>query len=704
MKHIHLNFGDDGVAILTLDREDGSVNVICDDFMDALGEALDAVAGRQECAGVVIRSAKAGFLAGADLTMLAAQFPAMTARRGFDISQRISGLLRRLETMGIPSVAILDGAALGGGLELALACTHRIASDKAMLGLPEVNLGLLPAAGGTQRLPRMIGVKRALDLLLGGKAIDAQKAAGLGIIDEIVAMSDAQDAASRWVLDNPGSEKPWDRKGYRPPEARGLVLPEVAQGYSLAAAGVAGKVGHRLPAPIAILSCVFEGMQLPFDRALQIESKYFGRLLSGTVAQNIIGTTFLARQSALKGARRPHGHDILKISRLGVVGAGMMGAGIAQVAAKAGIEVVLVDRTAELAENGKAYSARNMAKLVERGRMTREKADALLGRIVPTADFAQLTGCEMVVEAVFEDAAVKADTIRKVEAVTAPDTIYASNTSTLPIGGLAAESSRPDRFIGLHFFSPAERMELVEVIRGSHTSDATLAASLDFLSQLRKTPIVVNDGRGFYTSRVVQYFINEGAAMVGEGIEPARIENAARSIGFPVGPLALLDEVSIDLPVAIYDQARIEDGALSEPAGLATLRRMQGLGRHGRKSGGGFYAYPENGQKHLWRGLEEIFARAEHQPPGDEIERRLLYAQSLEAVRCREGGILETDADGDLGSVFGWGFPAWTGGALRFVETEGVEQFVANARDLARRHGPRFEPTASLCARAKAAA
>ncbi|WP_299310224.1 3-hydroxyacyl-CoA dehydrogenase NAD-binding domain-containing protein [uncultured Croceicoccus sp.] len=704
MKHMHLQFGNDGVATLTLERDGGSVNIICDDFMNDLGGALDIVAQRQDCPGLVVRSAKAGFLAGADLTMLAAEFPTMTARRGYEISQRISGLLRRLETLGIPSVAIVDGAALGGGLELALACTRRLASENAVLGLPEVNLGLLPAAGGTQRLPRMIGAKNALDLLLVGKTVDANKAAGLGIVDEIVSAEDSQDVAKRWLLARPAPEQPWDRKGYRPPEARGLVLPEVALSYSLAAAGVAGKSGHRQPAPVAILSCVFEGMQLPFDRALQIESKYFGRLLSGKVAQNIVATTFLARQAALKGARRPHGHERRTVGRLGVVGAGMMGAGIAQLAATAGIEVVLVDRTSVLAERGKAYSARSMDKLIERGRMTRDKADALLGRIAPTDDFAQLSACELVVEAVFEDAAVKADTIRKVEVVTGADTIYASNTSTLPIGGLAQASIRPDRLIGLHFFSPAERMELVEVIRGAQTSDATLAASLDFLSQLRKTPIVVKDGRGFYTSRIVQFFINEGAAMVGEGIAPARIENAARSIGFPVGPLALLDEVTIDLPVTIHDQAQSQESDIAEPAGLPTLRRMQELNRHGRSSGRGFYDYPEDGPKHLWHGLSQAFALAGQQPDDAEIERRLLYAQSLEAVRCREGGILETDEDGDLGSVFGWGFPAWTGGALRFIETEGVARFVTNAKELARRHGSRFEPTARLVERAKPAA
>jgi len=363
----------------------------------------------------------------------------------------------------------------------------------------------------------------------------------------------------------------------------------------------------------------------------------------------------------------------------------------------------LIDRTAEIAEKGKAYTAHSMAKLVERGRMTRDDADALLHRIIPTDDFSRLAGCELVVEAVFENAEVKAETIRKVEAATGHETILASNTSTLPIGGLASHSARPDQFIGLHFFSPAERMELVEVIRGAQTSDATLAASLDFLSQIKKTPIVVNDGRGFYTSRVVQFYINEGAAMVGEGIEPARIENAARSIGFPVGPLTLLDEVSIDLPVAIFDQARSEEAGLSEPAGLTTLRRMQELNRHGRKSGGGFYDYPEDGAKRLWRGLGNTFVVAPEQPDDREIERRLIYAQSLEALRCREGGILDTDADGDLGSVFGWGFPAWTGGALSFIETEGADAFVANAKELARRHGSRFEPTPGLYERAKAA-
>jgi 3-hydroxyacyl-CoA dehydrogenase/enoyl-CoA hydratase/3-hydroxybutyryl-CoA epimerase len=506
-------------------------------------------------------------------------------------------------------------------------------------------------------------------------------------------------AARAWLATGPDPVKPWDVKGYALPEQRGLIIPEYS-GQMMMASGSVAKSGYNLPAPIAILSCIYEGAILPFDKALAVESKYFAKLLTSPVSRNIIRTTFLSKGAAERGAGRPKDIAKTEFKKIGVLGAGMMGAGIALVSAQAGVDVILIDRDVESASKGKAYSETVLGKQITRGSMTQEKADAILARITPTDDFALLKGCDLIIEAVFEDIDIKAKTTRKAEAIIPATTVYASNTSTLPISTLAEASARPDQFIGLHFFSPVDRMGLVEIIKGAKTSPATLAVALDFVAKLRKTPIVVNDSRGFYTSRVFQTLIHEGCAMLEEGVPPAVIENAAKAVGMPVGPLALLDELTFDLPLKIVEQAIEQEGSkYIVPAGVSAMQKMRAQGRSGRKTGGGFYDYPAEGGKKLWPGLSDIFpVSADYDI--EELKQRFLYAQAIETARCREENVIETSEDGDLGAVYGWGFPAWTGGTLSYIDTIGVDKFVTKCDRLAQKFGPRFAPSAWLRDRA----
>lgn len=703
MRHLKLEKGADGITVLTLDNTDETMNVASDAWLDEMSQVVEQLRDDPEVTGVVITSGKKAFMAGADLKLLVEGYDSMSVRDAYDLSKKATRMHRSLETLGKPVACAMNGLALGGGFELALACHYRVLADhpKAVVGLPETKWGLLPASGGTQRLGRMVGAKAALELMLSGRSVSPVEALKLGLVDEIAPMTDVVLKAKQWLATKPGATREWDEKGYTIPEARGMIIPEVAAGFSAASASVVNGGGYNLPAPIAITSCLFEGLQLPFDQALSIESKYFAQLLTDPVARNIIRTSFVFRQAAEKGARRPAGYPIGKVEKVGVLGAGMMGSGIALVSAKAGIKVVLVDRTPALAKKGKDYSREVFAKGVRHGKMTVTEMDAILARITPTDDFSLLEDCQLVVEAVFEDVEVKAETTRKAEAVLPGNTIFATNTSTLPITGLSEASVRPDHFIGMHFFSPVDRMGLVEVIRGRHTSDETLARSIDFISQLHKTPIVVNDSRGFYTSRVFQMLVFEGAAMLSDGVEPARIENAARSAGFPVGPLALLDEVTIDLPVKIAEQAIADGDASYVPEdSMPVLRKMLELGRSSRKSGGAFYEYPKVGSKHLWKGLTEYFPPAKEQPDQEELKRRFFYIQALEAARCLEEGVLETPQDADLGAVYGWGFPLWTGGTLSYIDTVGIAEFVRESERLAVRYGSRFTPSKWLCGKA----
>ncbi len=699
MRHIKLDKGADGVAILTLDNADESMNVVSTDWLGEMNAVIADLRDDDAVTGVIITSGKPAFMAGADLKQMVEGYGRLTAHEAYEFSQVASKMHRALETMEKPVVCALNGLALGGGFELALACHHRIIVDdpRAVVGLPEVNLGLLPGSGGTQRLARMIGPKKALDLLLTGRSLTPQKALEMKVVDQVVPADQLISAAKAWLASGPSAMQAWDEKGFFMPEMRGMIVPEVSMGYSVAVAQVAGKSGYNFPAPGAILSCVFEGLQLPFDKGLSIESKYFAKLITDPVARNIIRTTFISKQAAEKGARRPAGVPKSKVAKVGILGAGMMGAGIALVSAKAGIEVILIDRDTATAEKGKGYSEKVFGKLVSKGKMAQEKADAALALITPTDDFAKLEGCDLVVEAVFEDMGIKAETTKKAEAVLPSEAVFATNTSSLPITELAKASARPDQFIGLHFFSPVDRMGLVEVIMGKQTSPETLAKSLDFIGQLRKTPIVVNDSRGFYTSRVFRMFIFEGVAMLQDGVEPARIENAAKAAGFPVGPLALLDEVTMELPVKILSEAENEDNnTYTIENGLDVLKKMIELGRGSRKAGGGFYDYPAEGGKHLWDGLDELFPATANQPDQDELKKRFLYSQANETARCLEEGVLETPEDADLGAILGWGFPVWTGGTLSYVDTIGIEEFVREADRLAQAYGSRFAPSAWL--------
>jgi 3-hydroxyacyl-CoA dehydrogenase / enoyl-CoA hydratase / 3-hydroxybutyryl-CoA epimerase len=701
MRHMKIETAADGFATLTLDNADESMNLVSDAFIAEIMEVTAQIAADDGVKGVILTSGKPAFMAGADLKLLVQGYDTMTLKSAYAFSQKASAIHRAMETSGKPWVAMMNGLALGGGFELALACHYRILVDdpKAVVGLPEVNVGLLPGSGGTQRLIRIAGVKVGTELLLSGRAVKGAEALALGIVDAVLPASEMDAAARAWLATNPDPIKPWDVKGYALAEQRGLIVPEYS-GQMMFASGSIAKSGYNLPAPIAILSCIYEGAILPFDKALSVESKYFAKLLTSPVSRNIIRTTFLSKGAAERGAGRPAGIPKAEFKKIGVLGAGMMGAGIALVSAQAGVDVVLIDRDVESATKGKAYSQTVLGKQITRGNMTQDKADAILARITPTDDFALLEGCDLIIEAVFEDIDIKAETTRKAEAIIPTTTVYASNTSTLPISTLAEASARPDQFIGLHFFSPVDRMGLVEIIKGAKTTPATLAVALDFVAKLRKTPIVVNDSRGFYTSRVFQTLIHEGGAMLEEGVPPAVIENAAKAVGMPVGPLALLDELTFDLPLKIVEQAIEQEGSkYIVPAGVSAMKKMKAQGRSGRKKGGGFYDYPAEGGKKLWSGLADIFPVSDGYNV-EELKQRFLYAQAIETARCREENVIETSQDGDLGSVYGWGFPAWTGGTLSYIDTIGVDKFVNECDRLAQKFGPRFAPSPWLRDRA----
>ena len=701
MQHLKIENAPDGVATLVMDNATESTNLVTDQFIDEMSEAVALLAADEDVTGVIVKSAKSTFMAGADLKLMVRGYETQTPASAYAFSQKATSMHRAIELSGKCWVAVINGLALGGGFELALACHYRILEDnpKAVIGLPEVNVGLLPGSGGTQRLIRIAGVKVGMDLLLSGRSVAGDEAARLGIVDAIVLAQDMDSAARTWLAGTPDPVKPWDKKGYALPEQKGLIIPDYAARLTMATGSIA-KGGFNYPAPIAILSCIYEGAILPFDKALSVESKYFAQLLTSPVSRNIIRTTFLSKGAAQRGDDRPAGIPRAKFNKVGIIGAGMMGAGIALVSTQAGFEVILVDRDQAAADNGKAHSQKYFDKRIATGAMSKEVRDTSLARILPTDDFGKLAGCDIIIEAVFEDIDIKAGTTRKVEAVVGPDTLYCTNTSTLPVSKLAEASLRPEQFIGMHFFSPVERMGLVEIIKGKKTDAAALARALDFVAQLRKTPIIVNDSRGFYTSRVFQTLVYEGARMLGDGIPPAVIENAATSVGLPVGPLALLDETSLDLPLKIVDQAIEQEGnAYTVPTGVGVLRKMVALGRTGRKGGGAFYEYPADAPKRLWAGLSDLFPTVSEYD-AEEIGRCLLYIQALETARCLEENVIETSEDGDLGAIYGWGFPSWTGGTLSYIDTIGIGQFVAECDRMAQAYGPRFAPSTWLRSRA----
>lgn len=690
----------DGIAVLTIDVKDKPMNVITADFDQDLGQCLESVISDEKIVGAVITSAKNDFMAGADLKSM------LPALRGLsdksDVVEKViasNQTMRKMETCGKPFVAAINGTALGGGLELTLACHYRIAVDRpdAVLGLPEVMVGLLPGGGGTQRLPRLIGVQAALELMTQGKHLKPLQAKGLGIVNELASKEELIDKAKAWIKDKGDAVQPWDKKGFKVPGGLDANKVGTIQTFSVVNALVAKNTNHNYPAPISIVSCVYEGCQIPIDSGLRIEAKYFVELLTGTVAGNMIRSLFINKQSADKLRARPEGVEKSKVTTLGMLGAGMMGSGIALVSARAGMNVVLLDSTEEQAAKGKQYTEKFLEKRVARKKMSSDDAAAMLDRIKVTTDYNDLESCELIIEAVFEDREIKAGVTQATEAVIAESAIFASNTSTLPISGLAEASKRPKSFIGLHFFSPVERMPLVEVILGKETSDEALARALDYVQQIKKTPIVVNDSRGFFTSRVFSMACNEANTMLTEGVSPALIENAARHAGYPVGPLAVQDETSIELGYKIHLQTMEDMGDAYKPAsGWEVSAKLVELERLGKKYGKGFYDYPEGAKKRLWPGLADLFPVSDQQPDVEEVKSRLMTIQALDAYRCLEEHVLMSPDDGDIGSILGWGFPPWSGGVFSYIDTVGIEKFVERCDDYSQRLGERFTVPDSL--------
>jgi 3-hydroxyacyl-CoA dehydrogenase / enoyl-CoA hydratase / 3-hydroxybutyryl-CoA epimerase len=699
----------DGVVTLTMDDPDASANTMNETYIAAMGATVERLQAEIDTVhGVVITSAKPTFFAGGNLQMLSKIRPE-DAAEVFETIEEVKRQLRSLETLGIPVVAAINGSALGGGLEIALACHHRIVADdnRIELGVPEVTLGLLPGGGGVTRTVRMLGLQDALTkVLLQGPRMKPAHAQSVGIVDEVVAADDLLDAADRWIASYDGDAKqPWDRDGYKIPGGT-PSSPKLAAFLPAFPANLRKQLkGAPYPAPRAIMSAAVEGSQVDFDTASRIESRYFVSLATGQIAKNMIQAFFFDLQAINAGASRPKGQPKFQARKVGVLGAGMMGAGIAYVCAKAGIDVVLKDVSLEAAEKGKAYSEKLLAKQLGKGRTTAGQAEEFLSRITPTADPNDLAGCDLVIEAVFESEELKQKVFAEIAGVVEPDALLCSNTSTLPITSLADGIDRPDDFLGMHFFSPVDRMQLVELIVGEKTSDRTIAKAYDVVRQIKKTPIVVNDSRGFFTSRVFGTLVMEGAAMVAEGIDPVMIERAATQIGFPAPPLAMLDEVTLTLPQKIRDAAKAAGdsaGAFGDHPGMAvTDRLVSEFGRRGKAAGAGFYDYPADGPKHLWPGLWEHFSTHTEVPLID-LQERMTFAMSLETVKCLEEGVLRSVADANIGSIFGIGFPPLHGGALQYVNAYGLPAFVTRAQALASSYGDRFEPPALLVRKAEA--
>ncbi|PZO64777.1 MAG: 3-hydroxyacyl-CoA dehydrogenase [Paracoccus denitrificans] len=702
MTDFTMNKDADGVAIITWDVPGKSMNVLSLDGAAALNGLIDEALADDAVKGIVITSGKKDFAGGMDLNIIATMKEG-GAQGVFDGVMTLHHLLRKIERAGMdpktlkggkPIAAALPGTALGIGLELPLA-THRIfAADnpKAKIGLPEIMVGIFPGAGGTTRLARKLGAMMAAPLLLEGKLNAPAKAKSADVIDEVVA--DPVAAARDWVLKAKDADlvKPWDAKGYKMPGGA-PYHPEGFMTFVGASAMVLGKTMGVYPAAKALLAAVYEGAQVDFDTALRIEARWFTNVLMNPSSANMIRSLFINKEALEKGANRPDAPD-QSVRKVGVLGAGMMGAGIAYVSANAGIDVVLIDAAQASADKGKAHAADILDKGIQRKKVTEEKKAEVLSRITATTDYAALAGCDLIVEAVFEDPAVKADVTKKAEAVIPQDAIFATNTSTLPISDLAGASGRPDQFIGIHFFSPVDKMMLVEIIRGKKTGDRAVAKALDFVRQIRKTPIVVNDERFFYANRCIIPYINEGIRMVAEGVSPTLIENAAKMMGMPLGPLQLVDETSIDLGVKIAKATRAAmgnaypDGAVDE-----VLFAMADQGRLGRKSKAGFYDYDEAGKRTgFWSGLLDAYPRDEDQPELTEAQHRLMFIQALEAVRALEQGVLTDIREGDVGAILGWGFAPWTGGPFSWLDMLGAPRAVEIAEGLAKRHGERFEP------------
>ena len=708
MSNFKFDVDADGFALVTWDMADRSMNVITMEVIAELGAIVEKVVTDAAIKGAVVTSAKDAFCGGADLTMLermGAIYADLVKTKGaepaalyvFEESRKLSLLYRRIETGGKPWVCALNGTAMGGGFELALACHQRIAADnpKTRLGLPEIKIGLFPGAGGTQRIARMLPPADALQFLLKGDQLKLDRAKAMKLVDNVVPQADLIKTAKDWIKAGGKPVKPWDEKGFKLPggpvysKAGMMVFPPANAIYRR-------ETYDNYPAARAILQVVYEGLQLDMDTALRVESRWFAKILRSPEAASMIRTLFVSMQELNKGARRPANEPAVALKKIGVVGAGFMGAGIAQVSAAAGLQVVLIDRDQETADKGKAALHKALSDRVNKGRMKSAERDGLLSLITPTPDYGALKDCDLVIEAVFEDRKVKSEVIAKIQAVIGANTVFASNTSTLPISSLATEFKEPPRFIGIHFFSPVDRMMLVEIILGKETGNKALAAALDYVRAIRKTPIVVNDSRGFYTSRVVGTYIREGHLMLAEGVSAAMIENVGRMAGMPVGPLSLNDEVAVDLAWKILKATEADLGAAAiDPRQKTLLEELvEKRGRFGRKNGKGFYDYPPNAPKKLWPGLAELQKKKLDPEKIDveELKLRLLGMQALETARCFEEKVLTDVREADVGSILGFGFAPFSGGTLSYIDMMGTKKFVALCRALEAKYGARFAP------------
>jgi len=703
MENFKIDVDADGIALVTFDVPGRSMNTLTSGVMAELPQVVERIKTDDAIKGAVITSGKAsGFCAGADLgDMAGGMIGGASLQDAFDAGWKMNGALRALETCGKPVAAAINGLALGGGLELTLACHYRVVGDspKIQLGLPEIKVGLFPGGGGTQRLTRLVGVQAAMMAMSEGKSFRPNDAKGAGIVHEVVPVGGEVEAAKAWIKGGGKAQQPWDDKSFKLPGG-GPFHPAGMQNFVVGNAMLRKQSYGNYPAVKNLMSAVFEGVQVPMDAALRIETRYFIKTLMTPQAQAMIRSLFLSKQELDKGAVRPQGVAKSDPKKVTVIGAGMMGAGIAYVQAMAGIETILIDRDQEAADKGKAHVEELLKKRLSRGQLTQEKYDALLASVTATTDYDLIKGSDLVIEAVFENREIKADVTKRAEAQLAPGAVFGSNTSTLPISGLAEASVRPEDFIGIHFFSPVDKMMLVEIIMGEKTGDEALAKALDYVLKIKKTPIVVNDSRGFYTSRCFSTFLMEGMAMLEEGWSPALIDNVGRMTGMPRGPLEMHDDVALDLSYKIAKQTALDLGDKYVPSeGADIVAKMVEGGRFGRKNGMGFYDYASK-PKTIWPGLAELAPTTKAiegpEEPGafaqiDELKTRLLYRQAVEVARCWAEGVIDDPREADLGAILGWGFAPWTGGPITMIDQTGLKTFVETADRLATTYGDRFK-------------
>jgi len=705
MENFKLDKDDDGILLITFDMPGRSMNVLSNSSMADIAEFTKMITEDDSIKGAVITSGKKAFCAGADLEEMGGNLakaraslskdPEGAKKKLYEGSVKLNMMFRDLETCGKPVAVALNGLALGGGFEFVMACPGRfVASDNpgAKVGLPEALIGLLPGGGGTQRLPRLVGLMAASGVLMQGKQLSAAEAKGMGIFHDAVPAAELIDTAKQWCKDNPKAKQPWDEARFKFPGG----APYTPQGYQMFAganAMISKETYGNFPGMANILRCVYEGSLVNMDAALRIESRYFCDLMLKPESGNMVRSLFLSKQALEKGEARPEGQEKGEIKKVGVIGAGFMGAGVAYVSAMSGIEVVLIDRDQEGADKGKQFAIDEQAKRVKRNKTTQEKADKITGRITATTDYKLLKDVDLIVEAVFENSELKAKITKMTEEVIGDNAVFGSNTSTIPISDLAKASSRPDNFIGIHFFSPVHKMMLVEIIKGEKTSDYAISRAIDFVTRIRKVPIVVEDTRGFYANRCVMRYISEGMNMLSEGVKPALIENAAKMAGMPVGPLSLQDEVAIDLAYKVMTQTKADLGSqYSEGKMDPIIDTMYNAERLGRKNGKGFYVY-EGREKHLWPELGQfaVDGLQDPQPNVQDVKDRIMYTQAIEAARTMAEGIVHDPREADLGSIFGWGFAPFTGGAISFIDTISAKAFVARADELMKAYGPQFE-------------